>query len=216
MKPDLSLLETEELLRLRNDENLSYDILQCLLKRWSNGIDVKYLVDLLESDHSSTQAYGISCLFDVDYPDDTDLNAAVEKLGGDPLGWARRAFISFVRNTLIYNDGIAHSLAACVSDYDLLVRNMALGWAVTATDERFDHVTRLVEAGTTATTFKRWQSSELKRGLRTLSIARRLRDGEPILKIRETVPQEDDFILDRLESFETQRQRYCKRRMALN
>jgi hypothetical protein len=216
MKPDLSLFDTEELLRRRKDKNLSYDIYGCLLKRWSDGVDLQHLTRLLKSRRQSERFYGISCLFDVDYPYDTDLNKAVEKLGNDPFDWARRAFLAFVSSACIYNDSIAQSLTACISDYDLLVRYKAIWWAISTTDERFDDVARLVEAGTKPRISERSRPSELKRGLRTISIARRLREGEPVTRIRETMPEEDDFTFDTLEFFEKQILGYRERRLALH
>lgn len=226
MKDDFSAYSAEILLGIfRKEDNtegdLSYDAGQCLLVRWRQGIDLEVLIDLLESELDRDRGIGAYFLREIGGRVD-GLNIPVLKLADDALHDCRWSFAYFMLQSRFYNPDIAIALAKCMVDFNLVVRQEVIRWAVHATDDQFEDFSMRVETGAGAfDTFlrqpaiiDRWKKSERNRAIRGLGIARRLRDGEAVEEIRKDTPEEDSFVFDRLQFSESILKRWVERRKA--
>ncbi len=216
MKIDLSDYSTEDLLRMSrksttDGEDWSYEAQQCLFKRWRNGIDLEYLVGLLESNTIRDRLLGAFFLGESDPRGDAMKEPAL-KLASDPLSNCRRAFVGYMTNSGLYSEKFAAALAECILDFAIEVRTATINWALYTTDDRFDNFARLVEAGTGTTDSATWREPQLKRGLRALGIARRLRNDESVDDIRKSTPEEDSYTFDHFECFKSRTKRYIEKR----
>jgi len=217
MKTDFSTYPTEDLLRMGREGDSIYEAQQCLFKRWRQGVDLQFLVDLLESEITRERSLGAYFLGEADPHGLTD---TVIKLAGDPLPECRRAFVGYMVQSNCYDEAIALGLAECLQDLELYVRVAVIRWAVFTSDERFDDFSRLVESGAGGREFRFtrpaandfWRESERKRALRPLSIARRLRAEETVEDIRKDTPEEDNFVFDALQFSKHTFERHVQRR----
>lgn len=205
-------------------EDFAYNALWgTVFKRWRKGIDLEPLIELLQSEKSSERQRGAWYLDEADPPADRMADVVI-KLADDPLSTCRWRFVSYVTNSRLYSDAIADRLAACLLDLDLYVRAQTVFWAVVADDKDFAHFSEaiLTGAGTKPYKFRNpettafWRESERKRAARGIEIARRLRAGESVTSIRESMPEEDSFSFDRLASLSHAIKRAIERRAAKN
>ncbi|PDS81128.1 hypothetical protein [Rhizobium sp. L43] len=213
MISDFSAYATGDLLRMINDggdrgEDFAYNALWgTVFKRWRKGIDLEPLIQLLQSEKSSERQRGAWYL-DEAYPPADCMVDVVIKLADDPVGNCRWRFVAYVTNSGLYSDAIADRLAACLLDRDLHVRAETIFWAVVANAKTFAHFSEavLTGAGTMLRKFRNpestgfWRESERKRAARGIEIAQRLRAGESVASIRESMPEEDSFSFDKLAS----------------
>jgi hypothetical protein len=212
MEGDISAYSTEELLRMSSDQtnrDLGHEADKCLFMRWRDGVDLEYLVKLLESNKTTDRLLGAFFLGESD-PRGNAIEAPATELADDFLPRCRRAFVGYMTNSGLYRETIAVGLAKCMLDFSLDVRLAAINWAVYTTDARFEHFAQLVESGTGATDYSTWREPQLKRGSRALDISRRLRNGESIEEIRKSTPEEDSYTFDHLQVFERRLQRYAE------
>jgi len=216
MKNHLSTYSTEDLLRMsrqedHSDSRFSYDAIQHVHKRWRDGIDVHLLVALLESKVTSERSLGAYYLMEA-IPRSGVVKGPAIRLAEDSVADCRRAFVQYMTNSGLYDEAIAVGLAKCMLDSDLRVRLETINWAVYTTDDRFEELLRLVESGSGATDSATWRKPQMRRGLRGISIARRLRDGESVAEIRKSMPEEDSYTFDHFQVFESRVKRYNERR----
>lgn len=216
MESELSQYSTDALLRMMDEdvdhgERFRYRAERCLFRRWRDGVDIDPLIDLIRSENSDDRMRGAYYLSEAD-PRSLRFAEAAVALAEDRIPYCRMMLVGYITNTGLYGDAIGVALAKFMVDRDLAVRTAAINWAVYTTDDRFDHFSRLVEAGTGVAASEFWSESELKRGLRALAIARRLRDGETVAAIRKDTFEEDSFTFDHLQFFERRLQRYIRRR----
>ncbi|WP_275789606.1 hypothetical protein [Pararhizobium gei] len=188
------ILERQE----STDGEFIYEAEQALLGRWREGTDLEFLIDMLVSEITEKRLKGISFLGELGQGV-AGLHDVIFKLVNDPLPQGRRAFVGYLVNSRLYNNEIREGLAACFLDFDLSVRAATINWAIFTTDDRLDGVAKLVEAGHGAIVSDIWRDSDLKRGLRGLSIVRSVRSGKSIQLIRESVYEEDSYIFDYLQ-----------------
>lgn len=207
---------TENLLKkvIRNPERrIEYEGL--LLERWRQGVDLRFLVDFLQSEKSHDRLLGAYYLGELGVAVE-GLKVAALQLASDALSDCRRAFVGYMTTSGYYDEPIANALAKCLMDLDLYVRIAAIKWAAHASEEIFVDFARLVEAGAGGLNPKFpnpisnsfWSDSSLKRATRGLNIIRFLRSGDEIQKIRTEFSEEDSFVFDSIVFSETSRQRY--------
>ncbi|ACE89561.1 hypothetical protein RHECIAT_CH0000568 [Rhizobium etli CIAT 652] len=211
MSSDFSAYATGDLLRMINDgedhgENFAYDALWgAVFKRWRKGIDLEPLIELLQSEKSGQRERGAWYLDEADPPADRTADVII-KLADDPVGHCRWRFVAYVTNSKLYSDAIADRLAACLLDCDLYVRARTVFWAVVADCKTFAHFSEAVLSGAGTKPYKFrdpettafWRESERKRATRGIEIAQRLRAGESVASIRESMPEEDSYSFDQL------------------
>jgi hypothetical protein len=183
----------------------------CLFRRWRDGVDLQFLIELLASEVAKDRHRGAYYLGEA-LPCDEALIASTTKLADDALPYCRMMFVIYVLDCGLYNEEIAVGLANGLFDFNIKVRVATINWAIYATDDRFDYFAQLVEYGLGAMDSEYWQEPELKRALRGLSIARRLRDGESVDEIRKGTPEEDSYTFDYFELFKNRTKRYIERR----
>lgn len=227
MSSDFSAYATDDLLRIINDgedrgEDFAYHALWTVFKRWRKGIDLEPLIELLQSEKSGERERGAWYLDEADPPADLMADFII-KLADDPVGHCRWRFVAYVRNSRLYSDAIADRLAARLLDRDLYVRAETIFWAVVVNDKYFAHFSEAVLAGAGTTPFKFspettafWRESERKRAARGIEIAQRLRAGESVTSIRESMPEEDSFSFDKLAFLSQAIKRAVERRAAKN
>lgn len=202
-------------------ENFAYKALWAVFKRWRKGIDLEPLIQLLQSEKSSERQRGAWYLDEADPPADLMADVVI-KLADDPVSNCRWRFVAYVANSGLYSDAIADRLAACLLDLDLYVRAETIRWAVVANDKKFAHFSEAVlsGAGTMLNEFRHpgtigfWRESERKRAVRGIEIAQRLRAGESVASIRESMPEEDNFSFDKLARGDHAIKRALERRAA--
>ncbi|MER8405012.1 MULTISPECIES: hypothetical protein [unclassified Mesorhizobium] len=200
-----------------HDHDLSYRAGQELLRRWRRGVDLEFLVGLMQSEKSSDRLRAAYCL--------GELGEAVEVLkipatefASDPLPDCRVAFVNYMSTSGYYDEAIAKALANCLLDLDLYVRTTAIKWAVRTTVDRLQELSRLVLSGTGRFELKFrnplsndfWEKAVRERGIRGIEIIRRLRAGEEIQHIRKGVSGEDSFVLDSILFSRTRGERSSK------
>ncbi|OWV61389.1 hypothetical protein ATY75_13205 [Rhizobium sp. N122] len=193
-----------------------------VFKRWGKGIDLEPLIDLLQSEKSGERERGAWYLDEAHPPADRMADVII-KLADDPVSNCRWRFVAYVTNSRLYSDAIADRLAACLLDLDLYVRAKTIFWAVVANDKKFAHFSEavLTGAGTMLYKFRNpesagfWRDSERKRAARGIEIAQRLRAGESVTSIRESMPEEDSFSFDWLASLSHAIKRALERRAAI-
>ncbi|RVU09741.1 hypothetical protein EOS93_16750 [Rhizobium sp. RMa-01] len=186
-------------------EDFAYHALWAVFKRWRKGIDLEPLIELLQSEKSGERERGAWYLDEADPPADRMADFII-KLADDPVSHCRWRFVAYVTNSKLYSDAITDRLAACLLDLDLYVRARTIFWAVVADDKRFAHFSEAVlsGAGTKPYKFRNpettafWRESERKRAARGIEIAQRLRAGESVTNIRESMPEEDSYSFDQL------------------
>jgi hypothetical protein len=150
------------------------------------------------------------------------LKETVIGLADDGLRTCRWAVPYFMINSGFYDATIAMKLAILLVDYDLLVRKEVIKWAVYAADDKFGDFSILVESGMSASEHEfsdpantaLWATSERKRAIRGLEIARRLRNWESVEDIRADTPEEDNFVFDGLYFSRGNIKRHLERRKA--
>jgi hypothetical protein len=192
------------------EDDFSYRAQECLFKRWRDGIDLEPLIALLESkttDERLTAAYYLG-----EAVPRGDLRQSAMHLADDRLSYCRRVFVGYMTNSGLYSEAIAVALAKGLFDFDINVRIETINWAVYTSDDRFADFSRLVASGAGVRDTEYWRESELKRALRGLSIARRLRDSESVEEIRKETPEEDSYTFDYFQVFEKRVNRYIERR----
>ncbi|WP_143535394.1 hypothetical protein [Rhizobium sp. N122] len=180
------------------------------------------LIDLLQSEKSGERERGAWYLDEAHPPADRMADVII-KLADDPVSNCRWRFVAYVTNSRLYSDAIADRLAACLLDLDLYVRAKTIFWAVVANDKKFAHFSEavLTGAGTMLYKFRNpesagfWRDSERKRAARGIEIAQRLRAGESVTSIRESMPEEDSFSFDWLASLSHAIKRALERRAAI-
>ncbi|ANM20698.1 MULTISPECIES: hypothetical protein [unclassified Rhizobium] len=212
MSSDFSAYATGDLLRMINDgedhgEDFAYHALWgTVFGRWRKGIDLEPLIELLQSEKSGERERGAWYLDEADPPADRMADVII-KLANDPVGHCRWRFVAYVTNSKLYNEAIADRLVACLLDLDLYVRARTIFWAVVTDCKTFAHFSEAVlsGAGTKPYKFRNpettafWRESERKRAARGIEIAQRLRAGESVTNIRESMPEEDSFSFDQLD-----------------
>lgn len=224
MSFDFSAYATDELLQMVDDgedrgEDLDYEALWTVFGRWRNGIDLDPLVKLLQSEKSSERQSAAWYLDEASPPADLMVDVVI-KLANDPISDCRWRFVAYVTNSRLYSDIVADRLAACLQDLDLYVRARRIFWAVVVNDATFSHFSKeiLAGAGMNSHEFRDpkmtafWQKSERKRAARGIEIARRLREGDAIANIQESMPEEDSYTFDQLVFLEDAINRALKRR----
>ncbi|MER9231463.1 hypothetical protein NKI56_05050 [Mesorhizobium sp. M0622] len=198
-----------------NDHTLSYRAGRELLERWRRGVDLEFLIDLMQSEKSSDRLRAAYYLGEVGEAVE-GLRVPATELASDPLSDCQRAFVNYMATSGYFDEPIAKGLANCLLDLDLYVRTAAIKWAVSTTVERLEEFSRLVSSGTGRFELKFrnplsnsfWGKALRERGIRGVEIIRRLRAGEEVQRIRMEVPGEDSFVLDNLLFWETSRERY--------
>lgn len=224
MTNNVSDYSTDDLFRMLGDEeqygdDFNYDATWCLFKRWRHGTDLEPLIQLLGSEKINERLRGAWYLEESAPPADGIIDAAI-KLAGDPLGYCRWAFASYVLSARAYSPAIAKGMAACLLDLDLYVRGRTIFWATLTSDENFRDFSELFASGFSARNYKfsnprqteHWRQSEHKRAARGIMIATRLRAEEPLEDIRRSMPEEDNHIFDELEFSRSAIQRGIDRR----
>lgn len=216
MKSELSQHSTDSLLQMISDDvnregDFSYNAEQCLFKRWRNGIDLPFLIELLESEVTRERTRGAFYLQEA-VPRGEGFTESAVRLATDSHPYCRRVFVQYMTNSGLYGEAIAAGLAEGLFDYDLGVRLETINWAVYTTDDRFCDFSRLVEAGTGAASSNPWREFQLKRSIRGLSIARRLRAGESVAEVSKSIPDEDSYIFDYFRRFEKHLKGYAEKR----
>ncbi|MDT3382539.1 hypothetical protein RNI52_34760 [Labrys neptuniae] len=199
------------------DGDLRYGAEQSLLKRWRQGVDLSFLVELIQSERTRDRLRGAYYLGELGAAVDS-LKTSVTHLADDPLSECRRAFVGYIMNSGYYDEAIGAGLARCLHDLDLYVRVATIKWAVQASDKTFEAFSRLVKSGVGGRkpTFRNptsndfWNDANLKRAMRGLDIARRTRSKENIQDIRKEFPEEDSFVLDSLHFSQTHHERLLK------
>jgi hypothetical protein len=216
MKTDPSEFSTAELVsRIQSageedDSDFTGKAVWHLIGRWRLGIDLEPLIDLLHSEKSGDRALGAYCLCELDEPVE-GLRIPVLRLADDDISHCRRAFVEFMASARYYDEPIGIALAGRLLDLDLYVRVSVLKWGTRISAERFEHFSRLVEAGAGRRPFRffnplcddYWNESELRRGIRGLNIIRRIRAGEEVPQIRGEFPEEDNFVFDSIDFVRT-------------
>ena len=196
-------------------KDFAYNALwETVFGRWRKGIDLEPLIALLQSEKSGERERGAFYLDEADPPADRMADVVI-KLADDPVGHCRWRFVAYVTNSRLYNDAFAERLAACLLDRDLYVRARTIYWAVVVDDNTFAHFSEAVlsGAGTKAYSFSNpentasWRESERRRAARGIEIAQRLRRGELVTSIRESVPEEDSYSFDQLAFLERDERR---------
>lgn len=202
-----------------HNRGLSHRAGQEFLRRWRRGVDLEFLIGLMQSEKSSDRLRAAYYL--------GELGEAVEGLripatefASDSLPDCRRAFVNYMSTSGYYDDAIAKALANCLLDLDLYVRTTAIKWAVRTTVDRLEELSRLVSSKTGRFELKFrnqlsndfWEKALRERGIRGIEIIRRLRAGEEIQHIRKGVSGEDSFVLDSILFSETTRERYLERK----
>jgi hypothetical protein len=181
-----------------------------LIERWRRGIDLEPLIDLLHSDKSGDRTLGAYCLCELDEPIE-DMRIPVLRLADDDISHCRRAFVQFMAGARFYDELIGIALAGRLLDLDLYVRVSVLKWGIRTSAERFEHFSRLVEAGAGRRPFRfsnplcddYWNESERRRSIRGLDIIRRIRAGEEVPQFKGEFPEEDNFVFDSIDFVRT-------------
>ncbi|OWJ66165.1 hypothetical protein [Inquilinus limosus] len=220
MKHDPSTFPTDELVKQiqilgKDDADFAYEAERLLFTRWGRGEDLRPLIDLLTSERSSDRILGAYYLDEID-GNVEDLKTPVMRLLDDPIPDCRRVFVLYMSR--YYGEEIGKGFAKLLLDINLCVRVTVIEWGIRTSARRFEHFSRLVEAGAgrRESAFLNpldqdyWDESELKRGIRGLNIIRRVRAGEEISQIRDEIPEEDNFVFDSIEFLRTFRKRYEK------
>jgi hypothetical protein len=218
MKGKYSAYAMQDLLRMMEGEEIANEDLdsplqQRLFNKWRDGHYLDMLVKFLQSDRTHERYSGAYYLGEA-VPRGESIRETVTAFADDPLPYCRKAFVTYMLNTGLYDDAIAAGLVRCLLDSDFYVRLEAINWAVYTTDERFAHFSELVKSGAEAAKYEGWSDAFLKRSARGLAIAERLRSGESMEKIRQGMPEEDSITFDYLQSFEGRFKRYSERRRA--
>jgi hypothetical protein len=227
MSFDITACSTSDLLRMIHDgedygEDFAYNALWgTVFKRWRKGVDLEPLIELLQSEKSGERERGAFYLDEADPPADRMADVVI-KLANDTVGHCRWRFVAYVTNSRLYSDAFAARLAACLLDCDLYVRARTIFWAVVVDDNTFAHFSEAVLSGVgtkpynfrSPETTAFWQESERKRAVRGIEIAQRLRAGESVTSIRECVPEEDSYSLDKLAFLDHAMKRALERRAA--
>jgi hypothetical protein len=216
MKSELSEYSTDTLLRMMHEDvdhvrDFNYRAQQCLFKRWRDGVDIDPLIELVQSEKSDDRMRGAYYVGEAN-PRSFRFAEAAVVLAEDRISYCRMIFVGYVLNSGLYNEVIGTALAKFMVDGHLAVRTATINWAVYTTDDRFDHFSRLVEAGTGTEGSGVWADRDFKRGLRALAIAEQLREGKTVAEIRKDVQGEDSFTFDDLQFFESRLKRYIERR----
>lgn len=206
---DLSEQSTEFLLKQANyqtnqDTKTAYDASWTLIKRFSQQVDLEFLIDLLRSEDPRDRSRGTYFLSEM-RGGIQRLKEPVTRLADDYLSESRRVFVDYVGEAL-YDEETAKGLAKCLLDLNLFVRCAVIDWAVRVSDDTLESFVRCVESGGGMRKFKFhdpqnnefWKEAERKRALRGLDIIQRLRTEEDIEEIRKIVPDEDSFVFDHL------------------
>lgn len=196
------------------DHDLSHRATWELFRRWRQGIDLEFLVDLMRSKKSGDRLRAAYYLGEIGGAVE-GLKTPATEFASDPLPDCRRAFVGYMSNSGFYDEPIARGLVNCLLDLDLYVRTATIKWAVRTTAERLDDFSRLVLSGTGRFELKFrntlsndfWKKAVQDRGRRGLDIIRRLRAGQGVQRIRTEVPEEDSFVLDNLLFWEAHRER---------
>jgi hypothetical protein len=207
MKKDLSDQSSAILLaqiRSSEDQAARYNARECLFKRWRQGIDLGFLIDLLQSEKTSDRLAGAYYVGELGETVE-GLNGYVLALADDPLHDCRRAFVIYVCIARLYNRMIAHGLAKCLLDFNLSVRIAVIDWAVTTSEQNLESFFRYVESGAAVEKFRLrdplvnefWQEALQRRAIRGLDIIRSLRADKNIDDIMEATSNEDSLIFDR-------------------
>lgn len=211
MPSDFNRYTTSDLLRMIHDdedygEDFAYTALWgTVFARWRKGIDLEPLIQLLQSEKSADRERGAWYLDEAGPPAHCMADAVI-RLADDPIGNCRWRFVAYVTNSGLYNDAVADRLAACLLDRDLYVRARTIFWATVADDQTFFHFSEAVRSGAGANPYKFrnpentsfWREAEHKRATRGIEIAQRLRAGESVTNIRETMLGEDSYSFDQL------------------
>jgi len=197
-----------------DDSDLSYRSTELLIKRWRQGVDLEFLVELMRSEKSSDRLRAAYCLTEIGEPVE-ELKAPATEFASDPLSYCKRAFVSYMTTSGYYDETIAKALEKGMAEIDLYVRVTTIEWAVLTSDDRFEDFSRLVLAGTGRFGLKFsnplandfWAASLQRRASRGLEIVRRLRAGEEIRHIRTVLLEEDSFVFDNLHFARTRLER---------
>jgi len=211
MSSDFTAYSTNDLLRMIYDgeyhgKDFAYNALWgTVFGRWRKGIDLEPLIALLQSEKSGERERGAFYLDEADPPADRMADVVI-KLADDPVGHCRWRFVAYVTNSRLYSDAFADRLAACLLDRDLYVRARTIYWAVVVDDNTLGHFSEAVLSGAGRKPYNFsnlentafWRESERKRAARGIEIAQRLRAGESVKGIRESVPEEDSNSFDDL------------------
>lgn len=209
MTDDISNDPTSVLMERANydgeDSDLSYRSTELLIKRWRQGVDLEFLVELMGSEKSSDRLRAAYYLTEIGEPVE-ELKAPATEFASDPLSYCQRAFVSYMTTSGYYDETIAKALEKGLAEIDLYVRVTTIEWAILTSDDRFEDFSRLVLAGTGRFGLKFnnplandfWAASLQRRASRGLEIVRRLRAGEEIPRIRTELPEEDSFVFDSL------------------
>jgi hypothetical protein len=227
MTLDLSAFATEFLLDMINDgedhgEDFSYQALWgTLFPRWRAGVDLKPLIELLQSEKSRDRVRAAYYL-DEAVPPASRMVDTVIGLADDPIGECRWRFVAYVTNSGLYSDVVAGRLAASLLDMDLYVRAHTIFWAIVASDQIHGDFAERIRAGSgrrsgrfsNADTSAFWRNSEDKRALRGIAIAHQLRNEEVMADVRARFPEEDSFVFDHLEFMTRQIRRSIAKRHA--
>lgn len=193
-----------------DDRDFRYRAGRYLIGRWRQRLDLETLIGLLQSEKSSDRLLGAYYLCELAEPVE-GLKGPVLRLSDDSISYCRRAFVEFMASAGYYDETIGIALAKCLRDLDLYVRVSVLKWGTRISAERFEHFSRLVEAGAGRRPFRffnplcddYWNESELRRGIRGLNIIRRIRAGEEVPQIRGEFPEEDNFVFDSIDFVRT-------------
>ncbi len=211
MHNDISKYTTRDLLQLTgsDDGDLANRATCTLLKKWESGIDVSYLIDLIETEVVTDKLKAAYFLYEVAPRVDT-VKDAVLGWGDDVLAECRRAFVGYIHSSGWYDENAARGLVNGIQDFDLRDRLKVIEWAIATTDERFEDFSRLLMSDATNEALQRGLK---KRGIRALRIAHEIRRGVSVERIREAVPEEDGYTFDHLGAFEPHYRRQRKRRL---
>lgn len=226
MTNELQRYSADVLLEMIHDqderrEDFNYEARCNLIKRWQRGVELGPLIKLLQSGASRDRVLGCWYVRELGGPIE-GLKVPVIALADDWLHDGRWTFVHFMINSGFYDDTISTKLAKLLVDYHLVVRQEVIKWAMYTTDERFEHCSRFVESGASATKYEFcdparmefWAASEHKRAMRGLEIVRRLRDGEAVEDMGTDIIGEDSFVFDSLQSSRRIIQCHLERRRA--
>lgn len=196
-------------------EDLDNPLQQRLFDRWRDGRHLDLLAKFLESDLTHERHSGAYYLGEA-VPRGETIREPVIRLADDALPYCRKAFVTYMLNTGLYDEAIAAGLTRCIMDSDFYVRLETINWAVYTTDARFDDFSLLLESGAARPESKTWGDAFMTRATRALTIARRLRADESVDEIRQCMPEEDSMTFDYFQSFERRLKRYSERRLAVS
>ncbi|RYG90523.1 MAG: hypothetical protein EON58_19120 [Alphaproteobacteria bacterium] len=227
MSSDFTAYSTNDLLRMIYDgeyhgKDFAYNALWgTVFGRWRKGIDLEPLIALLQSEKSGERERGAFYLDEADPPADRMADVVI-KLADDPVGHCRWRFVAYVTNSRLYSDAFADRLAACLLDHDLYVRARTIFWAAVVEDDMFANFSDAVVSGAGIKRYNinnpkntaSWREPERRRAARGIEIAQRLRAGESVTSIRESVPDEDSYSFDQLSLLGHATKRALERRTA--